>query len=244
MIDSAKVHKQHTLLQRALANEEPPTSNLQPPTKVCRMHIDYEKLQLETKRLTDGHAALEAKMGELHASHTIDMSGIDINKKNAVLMAHKFEKSHQKHSTPNGHHSVRALLAEKLGLPCDGIEGKLVTAYITACRPYVGAMVAGIAGAAGVVAYSDGELVLRRIDWQGKAARQPCTKRGDAGDRYHGQQQASGARALAIRARVDGGVRSARPTCRRQSVVAAVAVRAPREACDGSLEPPRAVGEA
>jgi hypothetical protein len=62
----------------------------------------------------------------------------------------------------------------------------------------------------------------------------------EGSDRYYGQQQAGGARALAIRARVDGRVRSARPTCRRQSVVAAVAVRAPREACDGSLEPPRA----
>ena len=62
----------------------------------------------------------------------------------------------------------------------------------------------------------------------------------EGSDRYHGQQQAGGARALAIRARVGGGVRSARATCRRQSVVAAVAVRAPREACDGSLEPPRA----
>ena len=62
----------------------------------------------------------------------------------------------------------------------------------------------------------------------------------EGSDRYHGQQQAGGTRALAIRACVDGGLRSARATCRRQSVVAAVAVRAPREACDGSLEPPRA----
>ena len=62
----------------------------------------------------------------------------------------------------------------------------------------------------------------------------------EGSDRYHGQQQLDGGRALAIRARVDGGVRSARATCRRQSVVAAVAVRAPQDACDGSLEPPRA----
>ena len=62
----------------------------------------------------------------------------------------------------------------------------------------------------------------------------------EGSDRYHGQQQLDGGRALAIRARVDGGVRSARATCRGQSVVAAVAVRAPQDACDGSLEPPRA----
>jgi hypothetical protein len=76
------------------------------------------------------------------------------------------------------------------------------------------------------------------------AARQVACAHGghptEGSDRYYGQQQAGGARALAIRARVDGRVRSARPTCRRQSVVAAVAVRAPREACDGSLEPPQA----
>ena len=86
------------------------------------------------------------------------------------------------------------------------------------------------------------QLVQLKIGWS--AGRQVVCAHGghptEGSDRYHGQQQAGGARALAIRARVDGGLRSARPTCRRQSVVAAVAVRAPREACDGSLEPPRA----